>query len=177
MKSDSSSNVEHDPPPKIKSQPPSEMKPQPSTELDVPPPYSVSPPALTRENETAPRRRPRQRCSMPIRARSTQLQRYLIEIVTFSLNANFGLVCQAIGGYGPGSSYSQEEMDSILTEEEHEELLRLATITLNLYHKYMNNQWNLTLDSDRATIRTAILEPAHSVYQRALRTGHGLHTC
>ncbi|OCK73070.1 hypothetical protein K432DRAFT_411036 [Lepidopterella palustris CBS 459.81] len=135
-----------------------------SSELDVPPPYSVSSPALTPENDIAPRPRPRRPCSPPPRSPLTQLQRYLIEIVAYTLDADFRLVRRALGQDEPGISSSQEEVTSILADDEKKDLFRLATIILDLYQKYMTNQWNLTLDCDRAAILTAIVEPARSMY-------------
>ncbi|KAF2704162.1 hypothetical protein K504DRAFT_507179, partial [Pleomassaria siparia CBS 279.74] len=99
----------------------------------------------------------------------TQLQRYLIEIVTYTIDADFGLVSQALGcdesgtGTGTGSSSSPKKVTSILMDDEKEELFRLATIILDLHQKHLANQWNLTLDCDRAAIRTAISKPAMSM--------------
>ena len=136
----------------------------PFSKFDVPPPYSVSSRALTPEKDIAPHPPQCRPSSAQPRSPLTQLQRYLIEIVTYTLGADFGLVRQALGQDESGTSSSQEKVTSILMDNEKEELFQLATVALDLYQKYMTNQWNLTLECDRAAILTAIIEPAHSMY-------------
>ncbi|KAF1956120.1 hypothetical protein CC80DRAFT_535503 [Byssothecium circinans] len=138
-----------------------------SSNEEVPPPYSVSSPALAPANDIPPRRHRRPPVSAPPRSPLAQLQRYLIEIVTYTLDADFGLVRQALGQDEPATdtgSSQEEEVDSILADDEKKELFRLATIILDLYHKYKTNRWNLTLDCDRAAILAAIVKPAKSMY-------------
>ena len=101
---------------------------------------------------------------MPLRSPLMQLQRYLIEIVAYSLEADFKSVRRALDQDESGSistAKGEEEVNSILTDSEKQELFRLAKIILDLYHKHKRNQGNLTLDCDRAAILTAIVEPTY----------------
>jgi hypothetical protein len=96
----------------------------------------------------------------PVTARE-QLQRYLIEIITFELVADSSSMGRALGQDRPAAS--SQEHASILADEEKIELLRLALIVEDLHEKFTHNQWTLALDCDRKTILHAIIEPSRSV--------------
>lgn len=89
-----------------------------------------------------------------------KLQKYLIEILTYTLAADFSLVSRALSRSGLVTR--NQKVASILVEDEKKELLRLASIVQSLHQKYLSNQWNLTLDCDRETVRHTIIVPAKS---------------
>jgi hypothetical protein len=139
---------------------------------DPPPPYSVTPPPNSTTpptNDIASSRSPplapvtlrvAQRFPRPVTARE-QLQRYLIEIITFELAADSSSVSRALGQDGPAAS-SQENV-SILADDEKNELLLLAMIVEDLYQKFTHNRWASALDCDRKSILRTIIRPSRSM--------------
>lgn len=89
-----------------------------------------------------------------------QLRRYLIEIMTFTFNADFALLNQALGQHTLPTPASTSTTDSTLSEDERVELLRLARISKDLYEKQTGHKWLTTRDSDRRAIADAIVIPA-----------------
>jgi len=84
--------------------------------------------------------------------------------MTYTLEADFREVQQALDQDEPDTCSSGGRVTSILADDEKEELFRLATIILELYKKYRCNQWNLTLNCDRKIVLSDVLEPARSLY-------------
>ncbi|KAF2877067.1 hypothetical protein BDV95DRAFT_138059 [Massariosphaeria phaeospora] len=82
----------------------------------------------------------------------TQLQKYLLEIITYELDADFGSVNRAFS--------ASESTSSILADDEKQELFRLSSIIKNLHQSHLTNRWLLTLNSDRDDIFNAVIEPA-----------------
>lgn len=88
----------------------------------------------------------------------TQLGRYLIEIVAFTFNSDYALLNQALGQ--PTFANFVPTKNSILTEDERVELLRLALISKELYGKHRGHQFLTTRDSDRRALADGIIKPA-----------------
>lgn len=88
---------------------------------------------------------------------------YLIEIITYTLEADFETVYRAIGHDKPDTRSSDRRLTSVLSEDEDRRLFELSTIILDMYQKYISNRWNLVLDRDRNAVQTAIMEPSRSL--------------
>lgn len=112
---------------------------------EPPPPYS----ATTISQTYTPQRDP-----------VMQLRRYLVEIMAFTFNVDSALLNHALGQDTLPTSASVSNTNSILTEDERVELLRLALITNDLYGKRGRPQFLATRDSDRRAVADGIVVPA-----------------
>lgn len=89
-----------------------------------------------------------------------QLRRYIIEIMSFTFNADFTLLNQALGQ--SASTVSASLAKSILTQHERAELLKLAELMENIKAKGLNlgKQWLIIRSRDREVIAAAVVRPA-----------------
>jgi hypothetical protein len=117
-----------------------------TSDLDPPPPYSKPTSYLGNSSSDiniAPLRRRRRPCPYrKMRTPLNQLQRYLIEILTYSINADFEAVRRALGDDDDDdadTTNSPGGVASILDEDEEKELFRLATIILQLHKNHVAN--------------------------------------
>lgn len=119
-----------------------DMRNRPKT---PPSPYSTSPPAETPPadsgTETEPPTRQRTLSSWEIRELAvSQLRRYLVEIIAFTLSADFNLLQEALG---PANEERGEYTStSILASNERESLLKLAMTVQQLLKAATKNRWN-----------------------------------
>ncbi|KAF2787872.1 hypothetical protein K505DRAFT_329364 [Melanomma pulvis-pyrius CBS 109.77] len=122
-----------------------------------PPPYSAT--AIS-QNDTLRRETAISKNHTPQRDPVIQFRRYLLEIMAFTFQADFALLDCALDQHTLSTSASISTTNSILTEDERFELLRLARTIKDLYGKTRGYQWLNTLDSDRSAVTDAIAKPA-----------------
>jgi hypothetical protein len=91
--------------------------------------------------------------------RMVQLQRYLIEILAYTLDVDASLVHPSLGRYQFGLT-NGEQLASILTVGEQMDLDGIARTVLNAYEKYRANKWTSVSEMDRKEILIDIIEPA-----------------
>ncbi|KAH7116010.1 hypothetical protein B0J11DRAFT_115268 [Dendryphion nanum] len=92
------------------------------------------------------------------RYKFAQLQKYLIEIITFRIEANLMLVREALDA-DDNTKPTPISYGSILTDSEKTELMQLATAIDRLYDKYRSKEWVASSEADRESVKTGILKP------------------
>jgi hypothetical protein len=106
------------------------------------------------------RRRP---SSTPRRNELEHVRMHLIEMITYTLEVDLKIICQELLQDINFNKISDKEVNSLLTDQEEEELFRIATILVEMRQKYTSNRWNLTLNSERAAIRASVIEPTQHI--------------
>ncbi|KAF2707292.1 hypothetical protein K504DRAFT_54231 [Pleomassaria siparia CBS 279.74] len=112
---------------------------------EIPPPYSE----IAISETPTPQRDP-----------IIQFGRYMTEIMAFTFSADFALLNHALGQPTLPTSASMSTTNSILTEDERAELLRLALIIPDMYWRRSGHQLLTGHDSDRQAVIDALSRPA-----------------
>ena len=127
---------------------------------DAPPPYSAI-------SSIQPPRAPRKP-----RTRLEQLQRYLIEIVAYSLDVDLATLVLAFESQATCSEkQTGGRMDSILDDYEKEDLLKLAETVETLLRQHKEKNWALARDCDRQLVMKSVVEPARQL-KPAINVGY-----
>ncbi|KAF2121181.1 hypothetical protein BDV96DRAFT_594408 [Lophiotrema nucula] len=89
---------------------------------------------------------------------SAQLRRYLIELVAYTFQADFGQLNNILN---PGRRVSPDQyFISILTDDEKTDLKRLAHSTSELQLMALRRRWSTTMKRERDSILESIVKPA-----------------
>ncbi|PSN71692.1 hypothetical protein BS50DRAFT_657390 [Corynespora cassiicola Philippines] len=131
---------------------------------ELPPPYNSSPRPAPSEDDSP--RRIRRPSKMSNYSKKEQLQRFLVEILAFSLDTDVCLVKEAMES-SESSAPCKGSESSILSEDEREYLLSLSQIVGDAHEMFKRNQWNLVPDENRKEISDAVVGPFCDQIQEA----------
>jgi hypothetical protein len=121
---------------------------------DAPPPYTAS--ATQGAASNVPEKYSPRGPSLAVKPATAaeRLRRYLIEIVAFTLSANFDELNSAILGQPVA-----EHTTLILSDEERDDLLQLSIIAKDLRIRASRNELNTSFLRDREALHDAIIAP------------------